>query len=139
LSAAGHSSSRAESCTNKSPQQRRGIGSLCGAGWTGSGEHSHYLTFWHPDAKNAVAAMREMGTKTFLLGRDTQNVTTMGGENSAWMKPSGSCWPIRKHRWLSQLRANNRKAAMLGDGINECSRLGAGVAVGSEPMLPGER
>jgi hypothetical protein len=73
------------------------IGSLCGAEWTGSGERSHCLTFWRPEAKNAVAAMREMGTKTFLLGRDTQKRETMGGENSAWMKPSESCCPIRKH------------------------------------------
>jgi cation transport ATPase len=55
------------------------------------------LTFWRPEAKNMVAAIREMGTKTFLLGRDTQNVTTMGGENSVWMKPSESGCPVRKN------------------------------------------
>jgi cation transport ATPase len=55
------------------------------------------LRFWRPEAKNTVAAMREMGTKTFLLGRDPQNVTTMGGENAVWMKPSESGCPIRKH------------------------------------------
>ncbi|PYX70040.1 MAG: hypothetical protein DMG72_19515 [Acidobacteria bacterium] len=31
------------------------------------------------------------GKKTFLLGRDTQNVTTMGGENSVWMTRNGRC------------------------------------------------
>jgi hypothetical protein len=61
------------------------------------GNIQHCLTFWRPEAKNAFAAMREMGTKTFPLGGDTQNVTTMGAR----------------------------------------TRLGVGVAMGSELMLPG--
>ena len=42
------------------------------------------------------------GKKTFLLGRDTQNVEAFG-----------ELLPDQKAQWVSRLRANNRKVAMV--------------------------
>jgi heavy metal translocating P-type ATPase len=87
-----------------------------------------------PEAKAAVAAMREMGLKTVLLSGDAQQVTTSVGQNLGVNEAVGELLPEQKAKWVRELRGKNRKVAMVGDGINDAPALveaNVGVAMGS--------
>ncbi len=87
-----------------------------------------------PEAKNAVAAMQRMGLKTVLLSGDLQNVATVIGRELGVDETVGELLPDQKAAWVTKLRENNRKVAMVGDGINDAPALVAanvGIAMGS--------
>jgi heavy metal translocating P-type ATPase len=87
-----------------------------------------------PEAKSAVAAMREMGLNTVLLSGDAQAVTTSVGQSLGVDDAVGGLLPDQKAKWVSELRAKNRKVAMVGDGINDAPALveaNVGIAMGS--------
>jgi heavy metal translocating P-type ATPase len=87
-----------------------------------------------PEAKSAVAAMREMGLKTVLLSGDAQGVTAIVGHELGVDEAVGELLPDQKAKWVSDLRAKNRKVAMVGDGINDAPalvRANVGIAMGS--------
>ncbi len=87
-----------------------------------------------PEAKAAVAAMREMGLKTVLLSGDIQAVTTAVGQDLGVDEGVGGLLPDQKAEWVRDLRARNRKVAMVGDGINDAPALveaNVGIAMGS--------
>jgi heavy metal translocating P-type ATPase len=87
-----------------------------------------------PEAKSAVAAMREMGLKTVLLSGDAQEVTTLVGRDLGVDEAVGELLPDQKAKWVSDLRGKNRKVAMVGDGINDAPALveaNVGIAMGS--------
>jgi heavy metal translocating P-type ATPase len=87
-----------------------------------------------PEAKSAVAAMREMGLKTVLLSGDVQEVTTSVGQSLGVDDAVGGLLPHQKAKWVSELRGKNRKVAMVGDGINDAPALveaNVGIAMGS--------
>jgi P-type Cu+ transporter len=87
-----------------------------------------------PEAKNAVGAMREMGLKTILLSGDTQTVTASIARDLGVDDAVGDLLPHQKATWVRELRAKNRKVAMVGDGINDAPALveaNVGIAMGS--------
>jgi heavy metal translocating P-type ATPase len=87
-----------------------------------------------PEAKSAVAAMREMGLKTVLLSGDAQGVTTIVGRELGVEEAVGELLPDQKAKWVNELRGRNRKVAMVGDGVNDAPALveaNVGVAMGS--------
>jgi heavy metal translocating P-type ATPase len=87
-----------------------------------------------PEAKSAVAAMRDMGLKTVLLSGDAIDVTTLVGRDLGVDEAVGELLPDQKAKWVSELRGKNRKVAMVGDGINDAPALveaNVGIAMGS--------
>ena len=87
-----------------------------------------------PEAKTAVAALREMGLKTILLSGDTQSVTAAVGHDLGVDQAVGELLPEQKAKWTRELRAKNRNVAMVGDGINDAPALveaNVGIAMGS--------
>jgi heavy metal translocating P-type ATPase len=87
-----------------------------------------------PEAKAAVAEMRQMGLKTVLLSGDTQGVAASVGRDLGVDEAVGELLPDQKAKWVSKLRGKNRNVAMVGDGINDAPALveaNVGIAMGS--------
>ncbi|HKV78683.1 MAG TPA: HAD-IC family P-type ATPase [Candidatus Sulfotelmatobacter sp.] len=87
-----------------------------------------------PEAKNAVAAIRQMGLKTILLSGDTQSATSSVGRDLGVDEAVGGLLPDQKAKWVTELRAKGRNVAMVGDGINDAPALveaNVGIAMGS--------
>jgi heavy metal translocating P-type ATPase len=87
-----------------------------------------------PEAKNAIAAMRQMGLKTILLSGDTQAATSSVGRGLGVDESVGSLLPAQKAKWVTELRSKGRNVAMVGDGINDAPAMveaNVGIAMGS--------
>jgi heavy metal translocating P-type ATPase len=87
-----------------------------------------------PEAKSAVAAMRQMGLRTVLLSGDTQAATSSAGRDLGVDEAVGGLLPEQKAKWVTELRSNGRNVAMVGDGINDAPALveaNVGISMGS--------
>jgi len=87
-----------------------------------------------PEAKNAIAAIRQMGLKTVLLSGDTQAATSSVGRGLGVNEAVGGLLPEQKAKWVTESRSKGRNVAMVGDGINDAPALveaNVGIAMGS--------
>jgi heavy metal translocating P-type ATPase len=94
-----------------------------------------------PEAKNAIAAIRQMGLKTVLLSGDAQAATSSVGRDLGVDEAVGGLLPEQKAKWVTGLRSNGRNVAMVGDGINDAPALveaNVGIAMGSGTDLARE-
>lgn len=87
-----------------------------------------------PEARAAVSELRAMNLKTVLLSGDVQGAVRSVGMDLGVDEAVGELMPEQKAAWIRTLRSKNRKAAMVGDGINDAPALveaNVGVAMGS--------
>lgn len=87
-----------------------------------------------PEAKDAIGKLQSMGIEVVLLSGDTQRITTAVGEQLGANEAIGELLPDAKARWVTELRSQGRKVAMVGDGVNDAPALvqaSVGVAMGS--------
>ncbi len=94
----------------------------------------HVADVLRPEAARAVAAMRQLGLRTMLLTGDAASVAHAVGQQAGVDEVEADLLPDEKAARITALTAAGRKAAMVGDGINDAPALTAatvGVAVGS--------
>jgi heavy metal translocating P-type ATPase len=87
-----------------------------------------------PQAKEAIAALREMGIRTLLLSGDRAEVADAVARELGMDGAEGDLLPEIKQRRVEELVASGTTVAMVGDGINDGPALAAahvGVAMGS--------
>ena len=87
-----------------------------------------------PEAVEAVRALRDMSIRTVLLTGDATPIANNVGKQLQVDEVLGDLLPREKLERIRQLRAQGRKVAMVGDGINDAPALmeaDVGIAMGS--------
>jgi heavy metal translocating P-type ATPase len=87
-----------------------------------------------PEAVEAVRKLRDMSIRTVLLTGDASTIANHVGEQLQVDEVLGELLPQDKLERIRQLRAQGRKVAMVGDGINDAPALmeaDVGIAMGS--------
>ena len=87
-----------------------------------------------PEAKRAVAALRQLGLRTALLTGDTKRVAAAIAVELGIDHVEAELLPEHKLARIKALMAEGREVAMIGDGVNDAPALmqaSVGVAMGS--------
>ena len=87
-----------------------------------------------PQARQAIAAIQEMGIRTVLLTGDTQAVADAVARQLGIPEVRAELLPEDKRQYVRRLVAQGQTAAMVGDGVNDAPALveaNVGVAMGS--------
>jgi Cu+-exporting ATPase len=93
-----------------------------------------------PDAKRAIAALREQGLQTVLLTGDNLAAGNLVAEELGIDDVRAGVRPAGKADVIRELQARGKKVAMVGDGINDAvalatADLGLGVVTGTDIAL----
>lgn len=86
------------------------------------------------NAKETVGKMHKNGLELFLISGDGQEVTTKVANELGIRNFSFKTLPQDKEKIISDLQAQNKNVAMIGDGINDApslARANVGIAVGT--------
>jgi Cd2+/Zn2+-exporting ATPase/Cu+-exporting ATPase len=86
------------------------------------------------EAKQAVAELKEQGIQTVLLTGDSKQAAKAVAEQLGVDETAAELLPEQKLQWVRDLRAQGRRVAMVGDGINDAPALAqatVGIAMGS--------
>jgi len=87
-----------------------------------------------PEARQAIKTLGRMKLRTILLTGDTQAVADAVARSLGLMEVRSDLLPEEKLAFVRTLKAQGRRVAMLGDGINDAPALAeadVGVAMGS--------
>jgi Cu+-exporting ATPase len=87
-----------------------------------------------PEAKEAVAALRQRGLRVAMLSGDNQAAARVVAAQLGIEEVHAELLPEDKVRSIEALRADGVHVAMVGDGINDAPALAAadlGIAIGS--------
>jgi Cd2+/Zn2+-exporting ATPase/Cu+-exporting ATPase len=94
----------------------------------------HVADVLRPEARDAVAALRQMGLRVILLTGDNEAVASTVGRQLGIDEVEAGLLPTGKLARIDALLAGGRTVAMVGDGINDAPalmRASVGVAMGS--------
>jgi Cd2+/Zn2+-exporting ATPase/Cu+-exporting ATPase len=94
----------------------------------------HVADVLRSEAKDAVAELRQMGTRAILLTGDAEPVARAVGHQLEIDEVEAGLLPGGKLARIEALLAEGRKVVMVGDGINDAPalmRASVGVAMGS--------
>lgn len=87
-----------------------------------------------PEARAAIASLREMGIQTILLTGDAGQIAAGVARDLGIGEVGAELLPEDKLRWVKSLVSKDAVVAMVGDGINDAPALAeasVGVAMGS--------
>ncbi|WP_082631213.1 heavy metal translocating P-type ATPase [Gracilibacillus massiliensis] len=86
------------------------------------------------DSIEAIEALNKMGIKTVMLTGDNESTAAAIAKEANIDEFYANCLPEDKVKYLKQLSENNKKVAMIGDGINDAPALATanlGIAMGA--------
>lgn len=86
-----------------------------------------------PEAEMVIKQLTEMGTKTVLLTGDNKRTADYFASKAGISEVYAELLPEQKVESIQQLRSDNRKVCMIGDGVNDAPALKiaeVGVAMG---------
>jgi Cu+-exporting ATPase len=105
------------------------------AGWDGQARGAIAVADTvKPSAADAVARLRRLGLRTVLLTGDSQQTAQTVGAQAGIDEVIAQALPDQKVAVINGLRAEGRRVAMVGDGINDAPALAAadlGLALGT--------
>jgi Cd2+/Zn2+-exporting ATPase/Cu+-exporting ATPase len=87
-----------------------------------------------PESRAAIAAIHALGARTVLLTGDARAVAESVAAELGIAEVAADLLPEDKREYIRRLNADQRRVAMVGDGINDAPALieaGVGVAMGS--------
>ena len=87
-----------------------------------------------PTSAQAISQLNEMGIETIMLTGDSEKTAAAIQKKLGISKVKAQLLPQDKAEIIKEIQGNNKKAAMIGDGINDAPALAAadvGIAIGA--------
>ncbi len=87
-----------------------------------------------PDSREAVAELKALGLKTYMLTGDNKRTAAAIGKNAGVDEIIAEVLPSQKEEKVSSIQKAGGKVLMIGDGINDApalTRADVGMAIGS--------